>query len=124
MLPGMEASLAITECKEFEMELHLANPNVFREIRLGKLSFKAPVVPAVVSYASSDPLQSYSNCFRDQKAHLTRDALTTDFYGDFVLDYGSIPILSSDMVQCVAIQNDFQRFHGMDSYLHRHQPYL
>lgn len=111
---SMEGSLAITECKEFEVELHLASPNVFGAIELGKLSFKAPMVPAVVSYASSDPLQSYSDRFRDQKAQLTRDALTADLYADFVLDYGSTLILSGDMVQCVAIQNDFQRFHGLE----------
>jgi hypothetical protein len=67
----------------------------------------------VAAYELSDATKDYATCFRLQKVKLAKGDLVAEAHMDFVLDYGETRVLPGDEVYCVAIQHDFEPYHGL-----------
>jgi len=106
------------ECKEFELELRLSNSDSFRAVESGKISFKARITEAVVSYEMSDEAEEYATRFAKQRVRLMRGNKVAEPYMDFVLDHGENQILPGDVVKCVAILRDYDQCDGLSKDCH------
>ena len=104
---GLELSAMGFACKEPSVELHLASPDFFGGIELGKISLTAPLALALISYKPSEADESYAIKLRDQKVKLSKGEMVAEAFMDFVLDHGGKPMIQHAEVFCVGILPEY-----------------
>jgi hypothetical protein len=85
-------------------EIHLASPDPFGAIEVGRINVQAPFISAVIGYSLPDAAEEYPTRLRKQAVQLIKGDQVPNTDVDFVLDsLPDHPLMSGDTVYCLHI---------------------